>query len=298
MVSLPLRTERPSGSTARRRPRRLRRLVLLAAVVLVLGAGGAAWAWWVGAVGPVPIRDHCTATAAGATTQLDPEQMGNAAVITEIAVRRGLPGRAASIAIATAMQESKLRNIEYGDRDSMGLFQQRPSQGWGTKAQILDPVYATNSFYDHLVKIDGYVNMPITQVAQKIQRSAFPTAYADHEPDARIIASALSGYSPAGLSCVLHAAASKGSAAAVLAAAGTETGRTGAADGGSVRFDTGASSGNRSAWALGQWAVARAGGLNVTAVQVGDRRWARARSTDGWTAAGSALPAGVVVVQV
>ena len=120
-----------------------------------------------------------------------------------VAVLRQLPARAATIAVATAMQESKLVNLDYGDRDSLGLFQQRPSQGWGTPEQVRDPVYATNAFYDVLVKIDGYRAMQITDVAQQVQRSAFPEAYADHEPDARVLASALSGHSPAAMSCTL-----------------------------------------------------------------------------------------------
>ena len=123
-----------------------------------------------------------------------------------VAVKRGLPPRAATIAIATAIQESKLRNLRYGDRDSLGLFQQRPSQGWGTEEQILDPVYAPTSFYDALVKIKGYESMEITKVAQEVQRSAYPEAYADHEQEGRILASTISGHSPAGLGCRLNAA--------------------------------------------------------------------------------------------
>src|SRR6478735_956092 len=112
-----------------------------------------------------------------------------------------MPARAATIALATAYQESKLYNIDYGDRDSLGLFQQRPSQGWGSRAQLLDPLYATNAFYDGLAKVDGYEDMRITAAAQHVQRSAFPEAYADHEPDARVLASALSGNSPRAFSC-------------------------------------------------------------------------------------------------
>ena len=95
-------------------------------------------------------------------------------------MRRGLPARAASIALATAYQESKLRNLDHGDRDSLGLFQQRPSQGWGTAEQLQDPYYAVNAFYDALVKVDGYQAMRITEAAQKVQRSGFPEAYEDH----------------------------------------------------------------------------------------------------------------------
>ena len=149
----------------------------------------------------------CTVTVADHTVEITGEQAENASLIAAIAVRRGLPARATSIALATAYQESKLQNIDYGDRDSVGLFQQRPSQGWGSRDQILDPVYATNAFYDALVEVDGYEDMEITVAAQRVQRSAFPDAYADHEADGRALASALSGNSPATFSCDLDGGA-------------------------------------------------------------------------------------------
>ncbi|MFC5727967.1 MULTISPECIES: hypothetical protein [Nocardioides] len=149
----------------------------------------------------------CTATVGGHTVEITGEQAENASLIAAIAVRRGLPARAASIALATAFQESKLRNIDYGDRDSVGLFQQRPSQGWGSRERILDPVYATNAFYDALVDVDGYEGMEITVAAQRVQRSAFPDAYADHEADGRALASALTGQSPATFTCDLDGGA-------------------------------------------------------------------------------------------
>lgn len=152
---------------------------------------------------PFLARDLCTAEVDGHTVTLDVEQAEHAGLITAVAVTRGLPARAASIALATAYQESDLRNLDRGDRDSLGLFQQRPSQGWGTAAQVQDPVYATNAFYDALVKVDGYEAMEITVAAQAVQRSAFPGAYADHERDARTIASALTGNSRAAFSCRL-----------------------------------------------------------------------------------------------
>ncbi len=145
----------------------------------------------------------CEATAAGTTFQVTPEQMANAATIAGIAMKRHLPARAATIALATARQESKFINVDYGDRDSLGLFQQRPSQGWGTAAQVKDPGHATNAFYDALVKVHGYQSMQITKVAQKVQRSAYPEAYADHEPEGRVLASALTGHSTAALTCRL-----------------------------------------------------------------------------------------------
>jgi hypothetical protein len=112
-----------------------------------------------------------------------------------------MPARAASIALATAYQESKLYNIDYGDRDSVGLFQQRPSQGWGSVEQLMDPVYSTHAFYDALQKVDGYDSLEITVAAQEVQRSAYPDAYADHEQDGRTLASALTGNSPGALWC-------------------------------------------------------------------------------------------------
>ncbi|MET9107620.1 M23 family metallopeptidase [Streptomyces zhihengii] len=109
------------------------------------------------------------------------EQKRNASVITNVARSRGLPPRAAVIGVATAIQESMLKNIRYGDRDSQGLFQQRPSQGWGTVVQVTDPIYASNSFFEGLVKVDKWQTKPLTQAAQNVQRSGFPDAYAKWE---------------------------------------------------------------------------------------------------------------------
>jgi hypothetical protein len=313
VVTLPMRTAPPRPSRGGSgRSLRSRLGTALFAFVVVAGLF-AAWAWWNGTVGNVPIREHCTATASGATTEIAPDQAGNAAIIVAVAVRRDMPARAATIGIATAVQESKLRNIEYGDRDSLGLFQQRPSQGWGTREQILDPVYAAGEFFDALAKVDGYERMPITEVAQKVQRSAFPDAYADHEPEGRAMASALSGYSPGGFNCVLRGPADvveqepgQGGmtprAAAVAEAADRETGRRSVVpattDGKSLRFTLPAAAGDRLAWSFAQWAVARADGLDVVAVDVADRQWSRDDSTEGWTAAPSRQPAGTVVVRV
>ncbi len=146
----------------------------------------------------LPFTEGCRADVGGHRVDLDLEQAQNAALISAVSVQRGLPPRAATIALATAFQESKLRNLEHGDRDSIGLFQQRPSQGWGTRDQILDPYYSINRFYDALVKVDGYTEMEITDAAQEVQRSAFPGAYADHEEDARALASALTGETTGG----------------------------------------------------------------------------------------------------
>ena len=112
---------------------------------------------------------------------LSDEQRRNAATIIAVARDMGAPPRAWLIALATAMQESTLRNIFYGDRDSLGLFQQRPSQGWGSPAEVTDPIYATRIFIERLLEIPDWEVMPVTVAAQTVQRSAFPNAYAKWE---------------------------------------------------------------------------------------------------------------------
>jgi hypothetical protein len=149
--------------------------------------------------------EGCTAHAGGHTVALSTTQAENAALIAAVAARRGMPARAVSIALTTAYQESKLENVRYGDSDSLGLFQQRPSQGWGKPEQILNRTYATNAFFNALEKVPGYQSMDITKAAQEVQRSGFPTAYRAHEQDGRVLASALTGNSPGALTCIVPA---------------------------------------------------------------------------------------------
>ncbi|MFI6029438.1 C40 family peptidase [Amycolatopsis magusensis] len=116
------------------------------------------------------------------------EQLTNAQTIVNIAVQRKLPRRAAILALATAIVESQLINVPYGDRDSLGLFQQRPSQGWGTAEQVSNPTYATNTFYDRLLAVPGWQTMPPGAAEQAVQRSGFPDRYAPQEPVAADLA--------------------------------------------------------------------------------------------------------------
>ncbi|WBQ06974.1 hypothetical protein [Kribbella sp. CA-293567] len=181
-------------------------VVAIGAVGALALAVGAGISWISGKeFGPLlPPREQCQATVSGGSVVVSHEQAESAAIIVGIAVRRGLPARAATIALATAYQESGLRNVTHGDRDSLGLFQQRPSQGWGTAAQVQDPHYAAGKFYDALVKVKNYQTLAVTVAADKVQRSAFPNAYADHEADARILASALTGQTAAAFSCTVN----------------------------------------------------------------------------------------------
>ncbi|HEX5496516.1 MAG TPA: hypothetical protein VFX70_18290 [Mycobacteriales bacterium] len=106
------------------------------------------------------------------------EQVQNATAIAEVAVQHGLDEHAVTVALATSLQESGLVNLNYGDRDSLGLFQQRPSAGWGTPQQIMDPHYAAGRFFQALARVPGWENLPVTVAAQIVQQSAFPDAYA------------------------------------------------------------------------------------------------------------------------
>ena len=153
-------------------------------VVAVLAA--VAWSREGGSASTVP---SCPLPRSGLT--ITPEQAGNAAIIADVGWDRGLPDRAVVIALATAQQESGLRNLDHGDRDSLGLFQQRPSQGWGTEAQVQDPVYAAGIFYDRLVQVPGWDTGRLTEVAQTVQRSGFPEAYQKHEAMAIDLTAAL-----------------------------------------------------------------------------------------------------------
>lgn len=127
---------------------------------------------------------------------LSPEMKNNATTIVRVGQRLGVPDYGIVIALAAAMQESSLRNIDYGDRDSIGLFQQRPSTGWGDKSQLLDPEYASRLFYGGssnpnrgvtvgLLEVSGWESLSVTEAAQKVQLSAFPDAYAKWETSAR-----------------------------------------------------------------------------------------------------------------
>lgn len=271
-------------------PRWLTAIAALCALALVGGIG----LWYARDRVGLFLGEECRATALEQSVSFRPDQMNHASTIVLLGVKRGLPARAGTIAIATAIQESKLRNLSYGDRDSVGLFQQRPSQGWGTEAQLQDPVYATNAFYDALVKVDGWQDMVITEIAQEVQRSGYPEAYADHEQEGRTIASALSGHSPGGLVCRLDGPEAAGRPDRLVAAITEQTGQTATADGQSVTVEA---TDERHGWAVGAWAVAQAKARNITSVQVGDRVWTRGSGDSAmeWGSA-DAAPATHVVI--
>ncbi|WP_217246675.1 heavy metal transporter [Streptomyces sp. AC602_WCS936] len=248
--------------------------------------------------------------------EFTPEQAVNAATITAVGTARDLPERAVTIALATALQESTLRNIDHGDRDSLGLFQQRPSQGWGTPKEIMNPAYSAGMFYDHLVEVPDYTRLPLTVAAQRVQRSGFPDAYAKHEPDAALLAAALTGRSAATLTCqgrpgttrdkgpdAVRAALVRDFGHDVLQPAGAEAGSGDAAApepmsspaaGGSADADrtvtlpvAAAGSGTeaspeRRGWQLAHWAVANASSLHIQRVSYAGRQWTAGNTDSKW----------------
>ncbi|MFE7315176.1 heavy metal transporter [Streptomyces sp. NPDC057555] len=261
-----------------------------------------------------PGAPHCTVRVQGDGDpyELTPEQAANAATISAVAASRGLPERAVTIALATSMQESGLRNINFGDRDSVGLFQQRPSQDWGTVKEIMDPVYSAGEFYRHLVKVPGYSRLPLTVAAQKVQRSGYPQAYAKHEANAALLTGALTGRSGDVLSCtVSHPVDSAGADGAakvrerlvrefgpeVLPRPAGGSGRS-ATSGRSVTVPV-QPDGYRTAvegdtvqrgWQLANWALAHAGDLHIEQISYAGRTWTASDSDKGWQ--GSATSGG------
>ncbi|RKN09044.1 hypothetical protein [Streptomyces radicis] len=279
----------PERTTAERRRPWLRGV---SATLVLVGLGAYAWAQF----GPDPTDEpHCAVAGADGETAmtLALPQAANAATIEAVASSRGLPERAVTIAIATAMQESSLRNLDYGDRDSLGLFQQRPSQGWGTPEEVTDPVFAAGAFYDRLVEIDGYESMALTVAAQEVQRSAFPDEYAKHEEEAALLAGALTGRDAAALSCVWSVGeraeragggARVGGPDEVHALMVREFGEGVRPLGGegsvTVPLDEGEETSR--GWELAHWAMAHSEELGIERITYGDHVWDARSAGEGW----------------
>ncbi|WP_405988359.1 C40 family peptidase [Streptomyces sp. NBC_00986] len=181
--------------------------LLLTVPILAVGAGSASASCSTGgaqAVNTTAVAAQVKAILDGDTKETvsvagldDPaEQVPNAKTIQATGVAMNIPARGQIVALATALQESRLRNLTYGDRDSLGLFQQRPSQGWGTANEILDPVHASTKFYEALEKVPGWQSLSITQAAQAVQRSGFRDAYAKWEPLATSLQQAIAPLLP------------------------------------------------------------------------------------------------------
>jgi hypothetical protein len=212
--------------------------------------------------GRAPIRPFCLVVAPSGRYQLSLDQAANAATIAAVGKSEGMPDHAVTVALAAALQESKLVNVPGGDRDSVGLFQQRPSQGWGTPEQLLTPQYAATAFYRALRSVPDWTGLSVAAAAQAVQRSADGAAYEGWEPTARAMAEALTGEVAGGLACQFDQTGSPPPATSLAAAMHQELG--------SSAFS---SSDSAHQWLIAQWLVAHAAAYHITSVAFANWRW-------------------------
>ena len=205
----------------------------------------------------------CTVGSGDTALLLSTDQAEDAATIAAVAKRLGLPDHAVTVALATALQESKLHNYPFGDRDSLGLFQQRPSQGWGQPVQLLTPAYAAEAFYRHLAQVDGWETMPVATAAQEVQHSADGSAYAQWEEEARALARALTGEIQGGMAC-RYPTPTQTRGKALRALADQELGP------GALNRTTGSVAED---WTVAEWLVGHAYAYGLVNVTVRGERW-------------------------
>jgi hypothetical protein len=258
---------------------------MAAAIVILLG--GALYLLVRPSARP-PRPTGCAAGPSGQQLELTPSQAGIAATIAGVATRRALPTRAVAIAYATALQESKLQNLHYGDLDSVGVFQQRPSQGWGSVAQIEDPVYATERFFDALTMVPGYLDLPIDVAAQDVQHSADGSAYAQYAGVGTTLATAFTGADPHAVWCSYPDPAGPASLGAAGRAMTTAFGLTARPDraGLIMTVDVGA---DATGWAVAAWLVSHAAEYGISSVQFQGYQWLGFTGPSRWRAVPSKL---------
>lgn len=246
-------------------------------------------------IAPALTGSGCQAAAPHQTVLLDTQQASIAATIAGVAHQQSMPRAAVTIAYATAMQESKLHNLNYGDMDSVGVFQQRPSQGWGPAKDLENPIYATTKFFRALKAIPRYRAMPVYQAAQDVQRSADGTAYIQYQQMASDMTGAFTGQQGHAVYCwsgtdpprrVDLSGVTQGLAATFgpATAQGTAVGprRTMQV---SVIFP-------KFGWEVATWLVTHAPSYGIHQVRFGGYQWTAAAGIHGWRRDAGAPPAG------
>lgn len=279
-----------------RRPSWRRPLIVLTVIAVVLAVGAyAAYTAYQRYVVQLLTVPGCQAGTGTNAIPLDFGQAADAAIVAGVAVREHLPTQALVIAYATAFQESKLENLTYGDRDSVGIFQQRPSQGWGTKAQLEDPAYAAGAFFGALVKVPGYASLPVDQAAQAVQRSADGTAYQQYAQSGALLAADYTAaphavtcwYNPAqqaasqGLSAKLNLSGAERGLADTFGQPGGDGVVTSASrtrSGSSMVLRASAAGG----WAVADWLVTNALSYGITQVSYGGYQWTARLTESSW----------------
>lgn len=268
-------------------------LVLLAIIALTVGSYAA-----VKKTAPLLIGSGCQAGTGQAAVSLAPQQAAIAATIAGVAHRQALPAHAVVVAYAAALQESKLQNLSYGDRDSVGVFQQRPSEGWGPAAKLKDPVYASTKFFRALASVPGYLHQPVYKAAQAVQHSADGFAYSQYQGEAADLAANFTGHSAHGVWCWSAAA---DPLRADLSAAGRALTQTF----GPLGSHRAASPGDAPAmlvparrpvlgWAVAAWLVTHAAPYGIHEVSYAGFQWRASAGGRGWTRDRGAQPPGVV----
>jgi hypothetical protein len=281
---------------------------VLIVIALLLGAGAyfayGAYQRYVVQVLTVP---GCQAGTGQNVIPLDFGQAADAATVAAVAARDHLPAQALTIAYATAFQESKLENLSYGDRDSVGIFQQRPSEGWGTAAQLQDPAYAAQAFFGALVKVPDYLTIPVSQAAQAVQKSADGSAYEQYAPAGAQLAADFTTrphavtcwYSPSAqaaemsvsLKLDLHGAAEElDSVFGAPGQGGALTGVTRIRSGSADLITTAPGAG----WTVADWLVAHASSYGITRVSYAGYQWKAQLTETSWQADPSAGAGGIV----
>ena len=258
-----------------------RGLAIVVAVVVLVGGLGYGGYRLFSELDRALMGEGCTAKAPAGEIQLEVEQAANAATIAGVAHREKLPRRALVIAYATAEQESHIENIPYGDRDSVGIFQQRPSQGWGTVEQLQDPVYSTTKFFAALVKVKDYTERDVHDAAQLVQRSFDGSLYAQHEGMADILATGFAGEAPAAITCWYRleegpAPEAEASAAELRRTFGKRFTRKG------QTIELPAKATKATGWSVATWAMTHARTYGFTEVRFDGRRWSPEEGQEGW----------------
>lgn len=230
------------------------------------------------------VSSGCTAEGNGQAIPLAPGQAGIASTIAGVARHDAMPRRAVTVAYAAALQESKLQNLHYGDRDSVGIFQQRPSQGWGPARRLEDPVYATTRFFAALVTVPGYLHIPVYRAAQDVQHSADGAAYSQYQQTAADLARAFTGSSPRAVWCWYPGVPSI--RAARLTAVARELTKT---FGPLAEHRSGDPvlavhvTSARDGWALAAWLVSHASAYAIRDVRYDGYQWTTTSGNKGWT---------------
>ena len=246
---------------------------------------------------PVLSGSGCSAASTHQSVLLDTQQASIAATIAGVAHQESMPRQAVTIAYATAMQESKLHNLDYGTSDSVGVFQQRPSQGWGPARKLENPVYAATKFFHALKSVQGYQTMPVYQAAQAVQRSADGSAYMQYQRMATEMAGAFTGQRQHAVYCWSTAAGPRHpNVAAITQGLASTFGETTAELGRPAQHHTMLVPVGRPklGWTVASWLVTHASTYGIHQVRFGGYQWRASAGTKGWVRDAGAPPAGTI----